>query len=202
MKNYIVRPLPKGGYKAYELCADNYDVKPEEFLITVEEFERGYNNYTFTVEFQTKKEFVNINNWKFPKKISISTHLPGSYRNINSTFDIIDPNGLKLQLTFNDSEDYIYSREGAIDFIFSKFWITALQNVEEYDNYKHCNQYSNWDDEALLVELKSAANLRKALYNYDFDDETENQTINVKGYIEKEYNARLERLLNEAQDKD
>lgn len=195
MKNYIVRQLANGGYKAYELCVDNYDVKPKEFLIKVEQFEERYNNYTYIVEFQTEEEFVNINNWKFPKKISIRTHMPGSYSQINSTFDIIDPNGLKLQLTFIDTENYIWSREGAIDFIFSKFWITALQSVEEYDICKDCN---NSD---LLIELHAVANLNKIFCDYGYTEETEEQEINVKCYIEKEYNTRLERLLRKAYNK-
>lgn len=195
MKKYIVKPLKKGGYKAYELCADSYDLNSGEFLIEVEQTGGNYNNYTYNVEFLMDDDFVSINDWKFPKKIRISTHMPGSYSQINSTFDIIDPNGLKLQLTFIDTENYIWSREGAIDFIFSKFWITALQSVEEYDICKDCN---NSD---LLIELHAVANLNKIFCDYGYTEETEEQEINVKCYIEKEYNTRLERLLRKAYNK-
>lgn len=201
MKKYIVKPLKKGGYKAYELCADSYDLNSGEFLIEVEQTGGNYNNYTYNVEFLMDDDFVSINDWKFSKKIRVSTHMPGSYSQINSTFDVIDPNGLKLQLAFIDTENYIWSREGAIDFIFSKFWITALQSVEEYDNYKGCNSSSCWDDEDLLIELRAVAKLNGLLYNYSIED-YENAEVDVKCYIEKEYNTRLERLVKKADNDD
>lgn len=201
MKKYIVKPLNTGGYKSYELCADNYNLNSGEFLVEIEQFNHGYNNLQYQVNFIVDTEHVLINGWSFPKEIYLSTHVPGSYQSINCSFDVLGPDGLKLQLSFYDDENSLYNKECAINFIFSKLWITAIKDVENYEEYKGIQGYSSWKDEGLLKELHAVAKLKNLLCDYAYTGDTKKGEIDVKCYIEKEYNTRLERLLRKAYNK-
>lgn len=193
-RKFVVQPI-EDGYCFNEIMVDNYQVQKGEIFLSLEERPiSGFNDQTYVVEFLVDTEFIEINKWKLPKSLVISTHHPGTFSRTSFNAICISPDGLKVEINYLDESKSMCCSHDVINLILSKLWITSCKTAKELNkhisiNFRNNKTYSEVD---LVKMLKSVAELSKKINSYKHDQTNE---IDVIWALKKEYEYRLEKLL-------
>lgn len=193
-RKFVVQPI-EDGYSFHEIMVDNYQVQKGEIFLSLEERPiSGFNDQTYVVEFLVDTEFIEINKWKLPKSLVISTHHPGTFSRTSFNAICISPDGLKVEINYLDESKSMCCSHDVINLILSKLWITSCKTAKELNkhisiNFRKNKTYSEVD---LVKMLKSVAELSKKINSYKHDQTNE---IDVIWALKKEYEYRLEKLL-------
>lgn len=193
-RKFVVQPI-EDGYSFHEIMVDNYKVQKGEIFLSLEERPiSGFHDQTYVVEFLVDTEFIEINKWKLPKSLVISTHHPGTFSRTSFNAICISPDGLKVEINYLDESKSMCCSHDVINLILSKLWITSCKTAKELNkhisiNFRNNKTYSEVD---LVKMLKSVAELSKKINSYKHDQTNE---IDVIWALKKEYEYRLEKLL-------
>jgi hypothetical protein len=193
-RKFVVQPI-EDGYCFHEIMVDNYQVQKGEIFLSLEERPiSGFYDQTYVVEFLVDTEFIEINKWKLPKSLVISTHHPGTFSRTSFNAICISPDGLKVEINYLDESKSMCCSHDVINLILSKLWITSCKTAKELNkhisiNFRNNKTYSEVD---LVKMLKSVAELSKKINSYKHDQTNE---IDVIWALKKEYEYRLEKLL-------
>lgn len=190
IKKYVIRPS-QDGYAVNEIIMGEYTPKEGEFIAQVTESEDGYNNQDYTIEFACEDEFICFNEWLFPHTIHLTTHYKGSYESTHMELKCISPDGLKVDISFNEKEHMYYN---PLIYLFSKMWITSCATASELDILKpnRCSSNAQPSDENIAHIARSIAYLKKLTNSYK---ENENVNVHIRWALKKEYEYRLKILL-------
>lgn len=193
-RKFVVQPI-EDGYSFHEIMVDNYQFQKGEIFLSLEERPiSGFHDQTYVVEFLVDTEFIEINKWKLPKSLVISTHHPGTFSRTSFNAICISPDGLKVEINYLDESKSMCCSHDVINLILSKLWITSCKTAKELNkhisiNFRNNKTYSEVD---LVKMLKSVAELSKKINSYKHDQTNE---IDVIWALKKEYEYRLEKLL-------
>lgn len=191
-RKFVVQPI-EDGYSFHEIMVDNYQFQKGEIFLSLEERPiSGFHDQTYVVEFLVDTEFIEINKWKLPKSLVISTHHPGTFSRTSFNAICISPDGLKVEINYLDESKSMCCSHDVINLILSKLWITSCKTAKELNkhisiNFRNNKTYSEVD---LVKMLKSVAELSKKINSYKHDQTNE---IDVIWALKKEYEYRLER---------
>lgn len=193
-RKFVVQPI-EDGYSFHEIMVDNYQFQKGEIFLSLEERPiSGFHDQTYVVEFLVDTEFIEINKWKLPKSLVISTHHPGTFSRTSFNAICISPDGLKVEINYLDESKSMCCSHDVINLILSKLWITSCKTAKELNkhisiNFRNNKTYSEVD---MVKMLKSVAELSKKINSYKHDQTNE---IDVIWALKKEYEYRLEKLL-------
>ena len=193
-RKFVVQPT-EDGYCFHEIVVDNYQIKKSEILLSLEERPiSGFNDQTYVVEFLIDTEFVEINKWKLPKSLVISTHHPGTFSRTSFNATCISPDGLKIEINYLDENKSMCSSHDLINLILSKLWITSCETAAELHKYTNINirRKKIYSETELVEMLRTVASLSKKIDTYKFKEKLE---IDVLWALKEEYKYRLEKLL-------
>lgn len=194
LKKFVLQPI-EAGYISHEVAVDNYQLKDGEILLSIEEGPiSGFNDQTYVVEFLVETDFIEINKWKLPKSLIISTHHRGSYAKTSFNSICISPDGLKVKINYLDESESMCSCHDVINLFLSKLWITSCETAAELHKYININvrRKKIYSETELVEILRTVASLSKKIDTYKFKEKLE---IDVLWALKEEYKYRLEKLL-------
>lgn len=192
-RKFVVQPT-EDGYCFHEIMVDNYQVQKGEIFLSLEERPiSGFNDQTYMVEFLVDTEFIEINKWKLPKLLVISTHHPGTFSRTSFNAICISPDGLKVEFNYLDESKSMCCSHDVINLILSKLWITSCETAKELNKHNSINFRNNksYSDADLVKMLKSVAELSKKINSYKHNQTND---IDVLWALKKEYEYRLAKL--------
>jgi len=178
------------GYKAYNIADDNFLQKEGDIVAQVEYTPmNAYNDQIYYVRLESETEWVCINGWKIPNKISMPTHFPGSYAFTHIRFKAISPDGLERDFDI-ELNDCTYNPQDALMKVYDCLWITALTDMESYELIgKTPSKNIIKTDSTVAKATRGLAFLHKIRKDYKVKE------IDVRKAIEKECNHRFDILM-------